>query len=201
MKRKAILIIVLLVSLVGCATQPISLTKQVQSKIDQVEGILTIPQSNLDVTVQATEGGGGGGLLGVLIAAAIDSARQSSAEKAAAPLLTPLREYDFRKVMLDASNDALMKIDKVKFVIPLRVEVVASESTKRIAFDQSKASALFFCDVNYQLKAGNLIVTASTEIYPKMDALKQFSEKPQEANPIDPGNVIYRKTFSSPSTL
>jgi len=110
---------------------------------------LIIPQNNLDVTVQATEGGSGG-FLGVLIAAAIDSASRSIAAKAAAPMFEPLRDYDFRAVMLNASTDELTKIDKVKVAIPLRVEVVASDSSKRIAFDQSTASAVLFCNIDYK---------------------------------------------------
>ena len=111
-------------------------------------------------------------------------------------MLEPLRNYDFRTVMLDASTDALTKIDKVKFAMPLRVEVVASNSAKRIAFDQSTASAILFCNVGYRLESGNLIVTASAEMYPKIDTLKQFRNKPDETNPLDGGNVIYRKTFT-----
>ena len=195
MNLRAVALTIVVVALAGCAIPQISLTKQGQEKIDRVEGILTIPQNNLDITVQATNPGNSG-LLGALIAAAIDSSRQSSAEQAAAPMLEPLRNYDFRTVMLDASTDALTKIDKVKFAMPLRVEVVASNSVKRIAFDQSTASAILFCNVGYRLESGNLIVTASAEMYPKIDTLKQFRNKPDETNPLDGGNVIYRKTFT-----
>ena len=194
MNIRAITLIVVIAALTGCAAPQISLTKQAQTNIDRVDGILTIPQNNLNVTVQATNPGNSG-LLGALIVAAIDSARQSNAEKAAAPMLEPLRDYDFRSVMLNASTDALTKIVKVK-VMPLRVEVVASDSSKRIAFDQSTASAVFFCNVGYRLESGNLIVTAYAEMYPKIDRLKQFRNKPEEANPLDSGNVIYRKTFT-----
>lgn len=195
MNLRAIALTIVVAALAGCATPQVSMTKKVQTNIDRVEGILTIPQNNLDVTVQATNPGNSG-LLGALIAAGIDSARQSSAEKAAAPMLKPLRDYDFRTVMLGASTDALTKIDNVRFARPLRVEVVVSDSAKRIAFDQSNASAIFFCNVGYRLESGNLIVTASAEMYPKVDTLKQFRNKPEETNPLNGGNVIYRKTFT-----
>lgn len=132
----------------------------------------------------------------MLIASAIDSSRQSSAANAAAPLLEPLRDYDFRAVMLKASSDALTKVEKVKVAMPLRVEVVASDSSRRITFDQSAASAVLFCNVGYRLESGNLIVTAAAEIYPKIEVLKQFRVKPDEVNPLDRGNAIYRKTFT-----
>jgi hypothetical protein len=192
---RAITLTIVVAALAGCATPQISLTKQAQANIDRVDGVLTIPQNNLDVTVPATNPGNTG-LLGALIAAGIDSVRRSNAEKAATPMLEPLRDYDFRTVMLGASTDALTKIDKVKFAMPLRVEVVASDSAKRIAFDQSSASAIFFCNVGYRLESGNLIVTASAEIYPKTETLKQYRNKPEETNPLDRGNVIYRKTFT-----
>jgi len=195
MNFKIFAIIIVSIALSGCATPQIPLSKQAQSNIDRVEGIFIIPQNNLDVTVQATEGGSGG-FLGVLLAAALDSARQSSAQKAAAPMLEPLRGYDFRTVMLDASNDALTKIDKVRFEMPLRVNVVASDSARRIALDKSTASALLFCHVNYRLELGNLIVTANAEMYPKINTLKQFRSKPDESNTLDIGNVIYKNTFT-----
>ncbi|HZW86703.1 MAG TPA: hypothetical protein VFF41_04495 [Gallionella sp.] len=193
-------------ALTGCAAPQLSLTEQAQTNIDRVEGILVIPQNNLDVTVQATNPGNSG-LLGALIASVIDSSRQSTAEKAAAPMLEPLRSYDFRTVMLNASTDALTKTDKVKVSMPLRVEVVASDSSKRIAFDQSTASAVLFCNVSYRLESNNLIVAASAEMYPKIEVLKQFSKKPEKNNPLDGGNAIYRKTFTftkqavTPSTI
>jgi hypothetical protein len=182
-------------ALAGCAIPQVSLKPQAQENIDRIDGILIIPQNNLDVTVQATNPGNTG-ILGALIAAGIDSARQSSAEKSAAPMLEPLRDYDFRTVMLGASTDALTKLDKVKFSTPLRVELVASESARRIAFKQATASAILFCNVGYRLQTGNLVVTVRAEMYPKKDALKQFRNKPEESDPLDRGNVIYRKTFT-----
>jgi hypothetical protein len=192
---KKIAFISLLVALTGCAAPQVPITKLAQSNMERVEGVLVIPQSNLDVSVQATNPGNTG-LIGALIASAIDSARQSSAEKDAAQILEPIRNYDFRAVMLSASNDALGKIDAVKFALPLRVEVVASDSATRIAFDQSAASAILFCNIRYRLESGNMIVTANAEIYPKAHALKQFRNKANETNPVDAGNVIYRRNFT-----
>jgi hypothetical protein len=181
--------------LTGCAAPQISMTKQVQAKIDQVDGVLTMPQSNLVVTVPATNPGNTG-LLGALIVAGVDSARQSSAEKAAAPILNTLQGYDFNAVMLAATTETLGKTNNLKFAMPLRVSTVDSDSAKRIAFDQSKSSSILFCRVNYRLESGNLIVVAHAEMYPKADALKQFRSKPQDSNPLDEGNAIYRKTFT-----
>lgn len=196
MNLRAVVLAVGLGVLTGCAAPQISMTKQVQTNIEKVQGTLEIPQNNLDVTVQATNPGNTG-LIGALVATAIDSARQSSAEKEAAPILNSLRDYDFRVVMLKASNDALTQIDKLKFDIPLRVDQVSSDSARRIAFDQSTASAVLFCKVGYRLEHGRLIVNATAEMYPKVAALKAFRAKPDESNPLSEGNAIYRKTFTS----
>jgi hypothetical protein len=194
--KKLLLAIVIVFGLAGCASTPqLSLTKQAQANIDRVDGILTITQNNLSVTVPATNPGNTG-LIGALIVAAVDSARQSNAETAAAPMIEVLRDYDFRTVMLGALTEALAKTDPVKFSIPQRVEVIDSDSSKRIVFDQSTASAILFCNVGYRLESGNLIVTVNAVMYPKTESLKQFRYKPEESNPLDRGNAIYRKYFT-----
>ena len=195
MTLKAVVLTVLVTALAGCAAPQMSLTKQAQTNIDQVEAVLTIPQSNLDVTVPATNPGANG-ILGALIVAAIDSSRQSSAKREAAPILGRLRNYDFRTEMLNATTDALIGLDKLSIAMPLRVEVVASDSSKRIAFDQSMASVVLFCHVGYRLESGNLIASASAEMYPKSESLKTFRQQPDETNPLAGGNAIYRKVFT-----
>ncbi len=195
MQLQRFILLVLFLALTGCATPQVPMSKQVQSGLNQVEGILVIPQNNLDVTVQATNPGNSG-LLGALLASAIDSMRRSSAEKEAVPITQPLQGYDFKAVMLGATNEALSKVDKIKITLPVRVENVDSESTARIAFDQSSTSAVLFCKIRYRLESGNLIVTTDAEIYPKLDSLKQYRNKPVETNPLDAGNVIYRRSFA-----
>ena len=74
--------------------------------------------------------------------------------------------------------------------------MIAADSAKRIAFDQSTASAIFFCNVGYRLESGNLIVTVNAEMYPKAEALKKYRNMPEEENPINRGNAIYRKAFA-----
>jgi hypothetical protein len=193
--KKLLLAFLILSCLIGCATPPVSLSKEAQSNISRVDGLLTITQNNLDVTVPATNPGNTG-LIGALVIMAIDSSRRSSAEAAAAPLFEVLRDYDFREVMLGALTNALVKTDPVKFSLDQHVEVITSDSAKRIAFDRSSASAIFFCDTGYRLESGNLIVTVGVEMYPKTEALMAFRYKADENNPLARGNVIYKKSFS-----
>lgn len=182
------------VLLSGCATPQVPLTKQVQSNIGNMNGILVIPQNNLDVTVQATNPGNTG-LIGVLVAAAIDSARRNNAQKAATPLLEPLRDYDFRAVMQDSSNNAISKLNTLKLAAPVQIEQIDSGSRKRIDYDQSSASAVLFCNIRYRLESGDLIVTAIAEMFPKATSLMQYRSKPSDSDPLSEGNAIYRKTF------
>lgn len=197
MGSKIIALAIVATILSGCATtstSQVSLPKQ--ASIDRVEGVLVIPQNHLNVTVEASNPYAVGGVVGVLVAAAIDSRLQADAEKAATPILESSRDYNFRAAMLDASTEELSKVDKIKFALPLRVKTEESESARRVAFDQSTASALLFCNVGYRLESGNLIVTATAEMYPKVDSLKQFRIKPNSSNPLGNGNAIYRKVFT-----
>lgn len=199
MNLKAIALTIAVTALAGCATTSTSqvpLTKQAQANIERVEGILVIPQNSLNVTVEASNPYAVGGVVGALVAVAIDSRLQAVAEKAATPILESSRDYNFRAAMLDASTEELSKVDKVKFALPLSVKIDESESAKKIAFEQSTASALLFCNVGYRLESGNLIVTATAEMYPKVDSLKQFRIKPNGSNPLGSGNAIYRKVFT-----
>jgi len=188
------LFLIILTFLTGCALPQISLKKETQQDIQSAEIILFIPQNNLDVSIHPTEGGGGG-LLGVLIAAGIDSARRSYAEKKAAPIIEQLQHYDFRAEMLKALSAEIEKINNIKFKISINLETVYSESQKTISFDKSDRNAVIFTTVAYRLQSGNLIVTSDSEMYPKSTSLYKFRSKPNDTNPIDAGNCIYRKTF------
>ncbi|TGP43172.1 hypothetical protein EN871_15210 [bacterium M00.F.Ca.ET.228.01.1.1] len=196
MNFKRLTLLLCFAALTGCAaTPPMSLTKQEQQNLKSVEGTLFIPQNGLAVTVVPTNPGATG-LLGALIVAGIDAARRASAEKDAAPMFDQLHDYDFRTVMKQASNDAIATLQDVKFSAPLDVETVNSSTQKRIAYDKSSASAVLFVDVGYQLQSGNLYISANAVMYPKASALLEFRKKPNDADPLDAGNAIYRKTFN-----
>ncbi|WP_159085622.1 hypothetical protein [Burkholderia sp. MSMB0856] len=195
MNLKTLSAVLCLAALAGCATTPpISLTMQEQHELGNVTGRLFIPQNSLMVTVTPTNPGATG-LLGALITAGIDAARRSSAEKTASPILEKLRDYDFRAVMKQATNDAVSTLHDIKFSA-LDVDAVDSDSQRRIVFDNSSASAILFVDVGYQLQSGNLYISARATMYPKSENLLQFRKKPDETNPLAAGNAIYRKTFN-----
>ncbi len=111
-------------------------------------------------------------------------------------MLEQLHDYDFRAVMKQASNSAVGMLQTIKFAAPLDVETVNSSTQKRIVFDNASASAVLFVDVGYQLQSGNLYVSANAVMYPKADNLLHFRRKPNDSDPLDAGNAIYRKTFN-----
>ncbi|WP_213776845.1 hypothetical protein [Caballeronia sp. dw_276] len=196
MNLRNLSLLLFIAMLAGCATTPpMSVTKQEQHELGPVAGALFIPQNSLLVTVTPTNAGATG-LLGALVAAGIDAARRSSAESTATPILEQLHGYDFRAVMKQASNGAVGTLQTIKFVAPLDVETVNSSTQKRIVFDNAAASAVLFVDVGYQLQSGNLYVSANVVMYPKADNLLQFRRKPNDSDPLDAGNAIYRKTFN-----
>jgi hypothetical protein len=78
----------------------------------------------------------------------------------------------------------------------VQLETVDSDSQRRIAFDRSQASAVLFSRVSYKFLEGKVVVTASNLMYPKARALMALRTKPNDANPLDDGNVIYRRTFT-----
>jgi len=195
MTFKSLSLILCLTILAGCATTPpMSLTTQEQHNLGPVSGTMFIPQNSLLVTVTPTNAGASG-LLGALLVAGIDAARRSAAESDAAPILTQLHDYDFRTVMKTASNEAVGKIQEVKFAAPLDVDTINSSTQKRILFDKSSASAVLFIDVGYRLQSGNLYISANAVMFPKSDKLLAFRKKPNDSEPLDNGNAIYRKTF------
>jgi hypothetical protein len=196
MNFKIVVLLITLAALAGCATTPpMSLTKQEQVDIGTFNGILFIPQSSLLVTVAPTNAAGAG-FIGVLVAAGIDAARRSSAETDAASILAQVKDYDFRTVMSKNSDAELLKVEKVKLNAPLKVEIVNSDTQKRIDFDDSTANSVLFLDVSYQLQSGNLYVNASAVMFPKSKNLLQYRKKPDDLNPLSPGNAIYRKQFN-----
>ncbi|TDY38856.1 hypothetical protein BX592_13082 [Paraburkholderia rhizosphaerae] len=195
MNLKRLSLLLCCAALAGCATTPpMSLTKLEQQNLKGVTGTVFIPQSELLVTVTQTNAGATG-LLGALIVAGIDAARRASAAKDAAPMFDQLHDYDFRVVSKQAFNDAVIKVPDVKFNAPLEVDSVASSTEKRIVYDNSSASAVLFVDVRYQLQSGGLYISANAVMYPKASELLQFRKKPNESDPLDAGNAIYRKSF------
>jgi hypothetical protein len=200
MKSRALVLVAVVAVLAGCAVQPVPLSKKALSVIERADVVLVVPQNNLEVSIEATNPGNTG-LIGALIVAAVDAKRQSNAEKGAAPFMDALRDYDFRPAMLKATTDALSGVTQVLFESPQRVVTIDSESSRRVAFDDSKASAVLFYKVTYHLQSGGLFVTADAEMYSKVDELKPIKNTSRDANPIAFGNAIYRRTFTFTVTV
>ncbi len=189
------LIISIFSLMMGCATYQVPLSKKAQEHIQSADTILFIPQNNLDVKIIATDSSKQG-LIGMLVAAGIDSVRQSSAEEKAAPIIQQLQDYDFRVVMLNALQAEIPKVTTIKVNTPIQLETIDFESQKRISFDKASSSAVLFNTVKYRYESGNLIITANVEMYPKVNALLKFRNRPNNENPVNAGNIIYRQRFT-----
>lgn len=181
--------------LAGCATPDQSMKAPIRAALGQVDAVLLVPQSGLEVTVTPIDGGQGG-LLGVLVAAAIDSKREETARKQSAPILEALRSYDFRSVMAGAMTDASARQPALRLRLPWRLEMLDTDSHRRALFDDSSDSAVLYMRVDYRLESGNVIVTAQTQLVPKAAALLTLRPDPKEGQPLDAGNALYRKVFS-----
>lgn len=189
----------ILALLTGCAAPQVPLTQRAQANIESAESVLLIPQGALNVIVNPTYLGGG--LLPALLASYADSKRQASATVAASPVTQKVQDYDFRAAMREAWTGELAKVSNMKFKIPVQVETFELESPeskaqKKADYDQSDAAAVMFAAIEYSLRSGTLVITARVEMYPKVRALLPFRHSPNESDPLDEGNVIYRKTFT-----
>lgn len=189
-----LIIITLALLLSACATAPQSLRQAASEQIETVDQVLIIPQSNLDITVTQTNPGAAG-LIGALLVAALDEYRRSAAEEQAAPIIAALQDYDFRATMLRAMANAAADDQQLRYPISTWLENTDSDSTLRIHFGDSVASAVLFTAVRYRLESGNLIINANLLGYPKIDALMRYRKEPDPAQPLAEGNTIYRQTF------
>lgn len=199
MWKRALIGISILALLAGCVTPQVPLTRDAGASLESAESVLVIPKGTLDVSVNQTYLGNG--LIPALLAAYVDSKRQESVTVASNPTLQKLADYDFRAAVLQAWSTEAAKLSRFKIRAPIRLETYepdspAAQARKRADFEQSDAPAVMFADIDYTLRAGTLIVTAKVEIFPKASSLLKFRHSPNAADPLDEGNVIYRKTLT-----
>jgi hypothetical protein len=194
--RKTLAAFLLLPALLaGCAAPPMALSPQAHKAIESVQTVLYVPQNTLDVDV--TPGNPGGtGLLGALIVQAIDDSRRAAAQKAQITVVEAVNNFDFRTRMANQLGAEFGRVQSLRLRTPVQLETIDSDSQRRIAFDRSQASAVLFTRVSYKFLEGKIVVTASNLMYPKARALMALRTKPNESNPLDDGNVIYRRTFT-----
>jgi hypothetical protein len=178
----------------GCAAPPMALSPQAHKAIESVHTVVFVPQTTLDVDV--TPGNPGAtGLIGALIVQAIDESRRATAQKAQVTVVDAVTGFDFRSRMSNQLNAEFARVRSVRLATPVQLETIDSESQRRIAYDRSPASAVLFTHVNYRYIDGKVIVSAINLMYPKARVLMSLRAKPNEANPLDEGNAIYRRTF------
>jgi len=198
MFSRNLVIIAFTVLLAGCVAAPQSLRQVASERIETVDQVLIIAQSNLDITVTQTNPGASG-LIGALLVGAYDEYRRSAARQEAEPIIAALQDVDFRIIMLRAMNTAVTAERRLRYPINTTLESIDSDSTRRVHFSDSSASAVLFTVVSYRLESGNLKISATLEAYPKIAALMPFRQDPDAAQDpgqaLTEGNTIYHQRF------
>lgn len=200
MRFRELLCLSTLFALGACVAPPVALTPQLQQNLSSLQVIALIPQSNLDVDV--TPGNPGAtGLLGALIVSAIDDSRRSKAQQASGGLVAALSDFGFRDRMPRQMEAEFARLSPALLTSPVQLETTDSESQRRILYDTSRANAVLFTSVTYKLVDAKLVVAAHSVMYPKSPNLMAFRPRPNNANPLDEGNAIYRKAFTFRSEM
>ena len=112
-------------ALAGCAVPNRSLTKGALTQLGPVQGVISVPQSNLQIVVQP---------ISTYIAfphrhdrmryEMIDAIRQSDAERIAEPMLVKLRDYEFAKAL---QNESQAIFNTAKNYINLNFKIINAE--------------------------------------------------------------------------
>ncbi|SEM39391.1 hypothetical protein SAMN04489760_11334 [Syntrophus gentianae] len=195
MKFSCWLPIILFVLLTACAAPQVPLTAQARASIQSVESVLIVPEESLTIDVKSSGSPLGPGLIPDLMAVIATRSKLSEAKLSAIPILQQLKEYNFRAVLQNAFAEEAAKL-KPPFGPPTRLEINDVASGKKVSFSESRAGLVMFTIIDYRLESGSLIINALVEMIPKADPLMQYRHSANNSDPLDEGNVIYRKTFT-----
>jgi hypothetical protein len=106
-----------------------------------------------------------------------------------------LPTFDYPADVLQATKTAFTRIDRLDIALPADV-VRDGRAGTLAAYEASKADAVLFFGITYLLEEqGWIRFDGWVWLLPKSAALKRFRPQPNDANPLDPGNAIYRKVF------
>lgn len=174
-------------------TSPRLLSKPEQAALGTVDGIVTASQDRPEVTITPTGASGAGGALGALVYGAVDGARTAKAQGVAAPIIEALQSYDFPAELLAATTAKLATPSSVHVVVRPTINKGGDPASGRSLYEESKdASVMFFAARMFLGSGNNLVLSAAVFIYPRSAELKRFRPNPNDRNPLDPGNAIYR---------
>jgi hypothetical protein len=105
-----------------------------------------------------------------------------------------LQTFDYPDDVLKAMQQAFGRLERSGFrVAPT---VARSREDIRAADAASTADAVLFFGVSYALTASTPIpFYGSLALRPKSQVLQKFRPRPNDSDPLDPGNPIFRKSF------
>lgn len=106
-----------------------------------------------------------------------------------------LPTFDFPADVLQAVRASFAKVDRLDLVLPTAVN--RNGSPGALAFyEASTASAVLIFGVSFVLEEqGTIRFDGWAWLMPKSAELKRFRPQPNDANPLDPGNAIFREVF------
>jgi hypothetical protein len=192
------------VALVGCGATPnFYVDKSATQNISSTDVYITIAQKeiNAEIDRSSVAAAGGGGLLFALIDVAVENSRATDAEKLVQPIKDGLVDVDFTELFSESLKQELSEIKwlNVKNVI---INNDLTETLAKDNFDASSTDAVLFVNANYSMSSSfdMLKGNSTTSLYPKVQELKQYSEKGDSKkafkNPLHVHNVLYRDSVS-----
>jgi hypothetical protein len=107
-----------------------------------------------------------------------------------------LPTFDYPDDVLKATQQSFARLERAGFRVLPTVARSRSQEDIRAAEAASTADAVLFFNVSYALTASTPIrFYGSLALRPKSQALQKFRPRPNDSDPLDPGNPIFRKSF------
>ncbi len=197
---RPLVLLTVLLGLTACETAPSAtrlLSKQEQAALGNVDGIVSITQTQPDITITPTGTPGAGGLAGLLIFSIADGFRQAHAEKEGRVLIAAMQDFSFKEAFFEAATSKLSALPGVKITMRPEVNTAAAPEATRRLYEESHDASVLFVSARLALNSGDLVLTASASIFPKASQLMPLRPKPNDANPLAFGNAIYRDTVTA----
>ena len=170
MKMSRIFLVLLIaVTIGGCATRPVALTPESKQRVGNAEVILEVPQEEIFADIDKSNSAAvmGGGALFAIIDSIVDNDRAKTAEKKVEPYRNALGTYDFPgklKSEVEQAAAGLSWLNRVSITVDRSADgKLAKERVK-----ESTANSVFVMNTHYSLSPDftQVIVKAKASILP-----------------------------------
>jgi len=166
--------------------------------IQKIDSVLITNQDTIeaDINVSNLSSVMQGNLVLGMIDAGFNTHRSNEAEKIMAPIYKTLYDYNYAEEVQKQFNQALSE-SKIEEASGLQILNNEPRGFRYAYIKQSKADAVMFVDIGYAFSPNfdALNLTSDVVIYPVINSLNPFKEKPDYDNRIEHGDNIYRNQF------